>query len=100
MPSASEILYRNSCWGCGRKFKPGQEVYNEQPYEGQVFVYCEDCFTKALMLRLDEISGDAWTQPFLEIYKLLFPGEKTSKYAKPLIRAMQIFYIKNWEGMI
>lgn len=95
MPSESDLLYTNSCWGCGRRFKPGQVVYSESPYGGEVFVYCEECFAKALMLRLDEWRPDAWTLPFRRVYNHLFPNEDNfDRYFRPLQRAMTTLFLR------
>lgn len=100
MPSESEVKeIWPGCCTCSKRFKAGDPIYMEHE-DNRPTTWCEDCFTKALMLRLDDIAGDAWTQPFMELYRLLFPGEKTSKFAKPLIRAMQAFYVKNWNQVM
>lgn len=95
MPSVFDGT-RASCQGCGKKFKHGQQVYSEE-VAGAYSVYCEDCFATALMLRLDDYDPIAWTFPFTEVYKYLFPGEKTSRYVKPLMRAMTTLYLMRWD---
>lgn len=92
----------SECENCGADFQPQDKRYIlemivKAKTENKLMTVCYLCAIDMLKETMELLGTNIWTRPFNELYRLLFPDERSSWYVQPLMRAMTDLYLKHWQ---